>query len=222
MGGTIPAAQVCALNAWARRELDDWAARPCFDAVRKARGGAGLIDYGVPRGGGGRSVVYADFLARDASGAHVPHVDAEAAQWLRHGGVRRVVTGHMPWGSEPTVIVAASAECRGRDVADGSVRVIACDTSYSGASVTDRGCAVAACTVRIDDDGADSTRLEGVRADGTRFDFVAELDAHIGRPTAGGWFVKTRLGTGEYILCRSRPGAELSSQVEYKTTAEIF
>jgi len=51
------------LNSWAAQELVNFAADPYSGNNRRDRKGGGLMDYGVPGGNGGASVIYEHFLS---------------------------------------------------------------------------------------------------------------------------------------------------------------
>lgn len=121
------------LNEWAASEVADWEAHPTWripptDATLEgwsARGGAGLIAYGTPATPV-PSVVYCRWLEDNCMPKAFP---PELSAYLSENGVRRVIVGHTPHGSCPTVIPS------------GDVYVIMADTSYSrcGANAAYRG-----------------------------------------------------------------------------------
>lgn len=93
---------VNALNAWKDKELWDYQDAPMFyidddDAWR--RGGSALINYGTP-GAGAQTVVYNNPFVNGNPVQRVPEVQ----EYLRAGGIRRLVSGHQPHGQSPTVV----------------------------------------------------------------------------------------------------------------------
>jgi hypothetical protein len=106
---------VSRLNSWARDEVRAFAEDPYTGGNSMARAGHALMDYGVPGGNGGRTVVYADFLE---NGNAVP-VSTVVEQYLAQSGVTGVLAGHKPHGDCPNVIRS------------GGLTVITADISYS-------------------------------------------------------------------------------------------
>jgi len=62
------------LNSWAAQELQSFAADPYSGNNRRDRKGGGLMDYGVPGGNGGASVVYEHFLSNGSATQLPPRV----------------------------------------------------------------------------------------------------------------------------------------------------
>eukprot|EP00961_Rhodomonas_salina_P104025 1400153-Rhodomonas_salina.1 len=77
------------------------------------------MDYGVPNGNDGKSVIYESFL-KDGNAAPLQPVLVTS---LAASGISTVVSGHIPHGDCPTVIRTRLDE--------GGVTVVMADTSYS-------------------------------------------------------------------------------------------
>jgi hypothetical protein len=103
------------LNAWAQKEVIDFTQDPYSGKNGRERKGAGLMDYGVPDGNGGATVVYEHYLDKGNS----KHIPKEVQKYLLESNINTVLSGHQPHGDCPNVICT------------GSVKVITADTSYS-------------------------------------------------------------------------------------------
>ena len=192
---------VRALNAFHTSQVEEYVrAFPPRSGTFSYDGRAGdlLMDYGVPGGAGGKSVVYASFL----KDGNATEVDPAVEDFMAGSGVNTVVAGHTPHGDCPMVISG--------DV----VRVITADTSYShfghksAWGVDNRGCAIG--EVLIGRDGA--CLIHGILADGTLYDFKLSPpgqsggDPYVGRKVPGGGWVKCRLSQEDaqgkiYVSC---------------------
>jgi len=143
-----------ALNAWCRQEVADFVSDPYSGKNGRDRKGSGLMDYGVPGGNGGATVVYSHNL-RNGNGAHLA---PEVRAYLGASGIKSVITGHQPHGDCPQVIRS------------GLVTAISADTSYSQMGhksawgVDNRGEAVS--EVLLYADGG--SEVHGVLADGSK------------------------------------------------------
>jgi len=137
------------------------------------------MDYGVPDGNGGATIIYADFLV---NGNAAP-LDHSVAQYLARGGITSVVSGHKPHGDCPLVFLSHG------------ITVTTADTSYSkfGAKsdwgVNNRGDACG--EVVLLPSGA--ITAEGVLADGRPYSWALPADPFIGRPLPEGFWVKTKV-----------------------------
>lgn len=86
--------------------------------------------------------------------------DVAVAQWLRAGGVRRVITGHKPAGDSPAICSSIYT----------GVEVITADTSFSDTSKPDnRGAAIASVLVQGESPDANHTEIAGILRDGREF-----------------------------------------------------
>ena len=86
--------------------------------------------------------------------------DVAVAQWLRAGGIRRVITGHKPAGDSPAICSSGYT----------GVEVITADTSFSDTSKPDnRGAAIASVLVQGESAEANHTEIAGVLRDGREF-----------------------------------------------------
>ena len=173
-----------AMNAYLAAGMQDHADRPDWDSKRETRGGESLMALQNRCAMWGRSIVsncYADggnistpqaeakreqAWARaetDAlayEGVSSNPRDVSVAQWLRAGGIRRVITGHKPTGDSPAV---CSSEYTG-------VEVITADTSFSDTSKPDnRGAAIASVLVQGESSTANHTEIAGTLRDGRHF-----------------------------------------------------
>ena len=187
------------LNALLRLGLAEHAARPYWDAARRARGGEQLMALQNRDAMWGRSVIsncYCDggtitsakaAQQRAAKLEKEPRAvtaasfravcadprDAAVAAWLRRGGVRRVVVGHKPSGDS---VAPLSWRYTG-------VEILSADTSYADPSAADgRGVSMACLTLRGPSLLENHARLSGVLRDGTPH--AARLDT-LGGPEHG-------------------------------------
>ena len=192
------------LNSWKQAQVEAWKARPTWDPAQGdqmydagARGGHALMDYAVSFKGSEPSVIQCRHLKNSGMPAPMPE---ELCTRLHMGGIYRMVVGHTPHGSCPTVIRNGTAER--------PVLVVMADTSYSDMSRPDnRGDAVS--TVVILNDG--SVTVDGALQDGTKIGYTLKPDASacqhelIGQCEPDGTeeqkFVKARLvPSGDYLL----------------------
>eukprot|EP00928_Gymnodinium_smaydae_P047345 TRINITY_DN31592_c0_g1_i1.p1 TRINITY_DN31592_c0_g1~~TRINITY_DN31592_c0_g1_i1.p1 ORF type:complete len:728 (-),score=133.43 TRINITY_DN31592_c0_g1_i1:16-2082(-) len=99
---------IAALNAWGRQQVEDWIERPTWVVPPTeptldswaARGGAELIAYGTPATRV-PSVVYSRWLDSNFMPKPFP---SELTQFLQKQGIRRLIVGHTPHGSCPTIV----------------------------------------------------------------------------------------------------------------------
>jgi len=194
---------VHALNTWTQQQLDEHAARPQWGPARGSdRGGHGLLDYGVPNGFHGATVVYATNL----DNGNAVHIKPAVAAFLARSNVHSVVNGHVPHGDCPLVIRTQAQ------------RVITADTSYSDMAQPDnRGCAVSEVVLHADG----HAHVHGVLKDGRAIEYRlappqqrdaeattttttdAMFDPYIGKPLKDNSWVKAKLkGQDTYIVCR--------------------
>jgi len=111
------------LNAWARREIEEWERAPTWTQPPmsssyegwKGRAGSELICYGTPASRV-PTVVYCRFLTDQCMPLQYP---PDLVAHLIRNGVKNVVVGHTPHGNAPTVIQS------------NGVAIIMGDTSYS-------------------------------------------------------------------------------------------
>ncbi len=197
--GTVPGveARAAGVDAWAAR-LNAWYRDQlaAFEA-NELEGGrpawTPLVAYQAPQPGkrtNQRSVVY----GRNADADNNPQlpcaavVDACAAE-----GIHRILVGHTPNGDSPSVL---------RDPARLFELIIA-DNSYSRLPHGSR--------VLIDEDAVEiaaHTQLDDGQAYQVAFRLAhGDPDSPLGlRTRDGGWLVKARLTTGDYVLFRYLPG----------------
>eukprot|EP00911_Craspedida_sp_UC1_P000694 UC1_evm1s530 len=170
---------VLRLNAWKDAQVAAFEADPYTGTNNQTRAGHGLMDYGVPNGNGGATIIYADWL----DNGNATPVDAAVARYLARSGVTSVVTGHKPHGDCPLVFVSHG------------ITVTTGDTSYSKFGhksewgVDNRGPAVG--EVVLGPDG--SVRGSGLLADEREYSWALPEDKLIGRPLPDGFWVKTRI-----------------------------
>lgn len=203
------------LNAWYRREVDDWIQNPTWsydDAGRPTRGGNELLKYVLPDYPA--SVVMGRHLLPSGMPALLPRhvVDTLAAA---SNGIERVIVGHTPHGNCPTFI--------NHDVGEGhavtqKLQVVMCDTSYSDAKAADnRG--QAASDVVLEPDG--TVRVRGVLEDGRPIAFDSR-DPLIGRPLADGMQVKAKMAdsaSDEYLVYSVKNGHSYS--YDYRAAEDL-
>lgn len=204
------------LNAWARGQVEEYASSEEYWMGKntKERKAHALMDYGVPGGNGGQTVVY----GRWGDGSSNP-ISQELKTFLEEAGISSILCGHTPVGSSPAVVMG-----RG-------ITVISADTSYSDVGhrsewgVDNRGQAVS--EVLAFRDGR--VRVHGRLEDGAEIDFEVNAphqsgeDDVVGRAVGDGWVVRAKLKEGGgCVLARGvRPvqyrrvtRAELQSMIE--------
>jgi len=168
---------VAALHAWKDAQVQDWISNPLWsgdagtessqvggsgkgltpwrtkDGCILSGGGQALQDYGLFTDG--PTVVLGRHLQKTGMPMEVPHA---AISILNKGGIRRVVVGHTPHGTCPTIIKTAAP-----GVEEPGLVVVMADTSYSDMKAADnRGRAVS--EVLLLDDG--KVRVHGELPDG--------------------------------------------------------
>jgi len=224
---------VHALNEWKSEQLREWRAEPLWrwDSAHKSgrdfwttppRGGHLLMDYVVP--GCEPSVVMARHLQKSGMPELMP---SEMVDALNAQGITRLVVGHTPHGTCPTVVKQGSSAAGDEGGGgDGAFEVIMCDTSFSDLKAPDnRGAAIS--SVVIHPEGFVS--VKGVLADGQGVAYtlgagVGPEDEYVGRiepsyeddeptgaavsaePSSCKRFVKARLESGKYLLCNVSKG----------------
>lgn len=163
--------------------------------------GSALLQYimrDMPDGTEQPSVVYNGWLHRASYQPLQP--DEPTLAWLREGGVRCIVSGHLPYGDAPLVLQLGEG-----------MRAITADTSYA-ASVTwedklekvdstipGRGQRTV-CEILLGPDPGNG-RIHGVLANGVPYEARLDDDT-IGRVTSDGWRVKAKVG-GQLLLCKN-------------------
>lgn len=170
------------LNAWKDEQVREWihepswsgtrppdrstsslASSPCqwktTDGYELRGGGQSLMDYAAA--GGQASVVLGRHLLKSGMPMQVPE---EAMLMLNRAGVRRLVVGHTPHGTCPTIFKSG-----GPAMAEPGLLVVMADTSYSDIKSKDcRGRAVS--EVQLLDDG--QVHVQGVLPDGRGFAYT--------------------------------------------------
>ena len=212
----------CKLNEWYLKQVEEWITQPNWADPQttlssSCRGGHALIHYAVPNDT--PSVINGGHLGRNG----MPEPAGEAlASTLNKAGVERLVVGHIPHGSSPTVI-----KSRGYGVDDPILEIIMCDTSYSDMGVDDnRGIAVS--ELVIESSGA--AHVHGVQHDGDELEFnlapgVGPASELIGQlePVDDGRFVKAYIPKRrEFILCRVRGFTVSYDFLTVEETKSIF
>ena len=199
-----------ALNAWCREEVAAFVSDPYSGKNGRDRKGSGLMDYGVPGGNGGATVMY----SRNLNNGNGEHIAPAVREYLVASGIKSVITGHQPHGDCPLVIRS------------GQVTAISADTSYShmghrsGWGTDNRGDAVS--EVLLYADGG--IKVHGVLADGNKVMYqlggVGE-DKFVGRQLSDGYWVKAKTegaAGAKYVLCLGE-GFELT--VSRRTEREM-
>ena len=188
------------INAWIQSEVSDWLDHPHYDADRCHRGGEGLIGYANQSCMSSRTVVYNSWLTNGHPVAPGPGL----AGALAGAGIRRVFSGHQPFGDHPLVMKAHG------------VKVVTADTSYSDVNADDnRGAAVASIVCNLDPSAPD-THITGRLACGAGFDFLVDADDLIGRhcysSVGSEWITAYLPGSSHYVL-RSGAGFDVSHRL---------
>jgi hypothetical protein len=219
-----------ALNAWCKQEVADFAADPFGGKNGRDRKGSGLMDYGVPGGNLGATVIYDHYLS-NGNGKHIaPDVQA----YLLRSSITSVISGHQPHGDCPLVIRT------------GRVTAITADTSYSEMGhksswgVDNRG-EKAVSELLLYRDG--SSEVHGVLADGTGIYYKLppgghvpfpplstgpEGDVFVGRQLANGFWIKARYiqiifgFVSTPVRCFERPHARFVDSDAVETRACVF
>eukprot|EP00754_Rhynchopus_humris_P001670 Rhum_TRINITY_DN10961_c0_g1::Rhum_TRINITY_DN10961_c0_g1_i1::g.41254::m.41254 len=159
---------VAALRRFKDGCLEDWVRNPYFAEAEAAgapatRAGDALITYGYSRLMRRHTVMTVSFLNRGRPSPDI--LCDDVLGYLRAAGIKRVVTGHQPYGDSPGVI------------RKGGVVVVFADTSFSDPTAPDcRGAAAASVVLEEDD-----TRISGTLADGTRYSFALSEAPLVGR-----------------------------------------
>jgi len=153
---------VSALNAWGHAALQQWSRYPLYDASR-FRGGYALRGYCYKPTIRTFSVVLETLFGNDAGTANEDHprpISDDVVQYLNAAGVQRLVVGHKPFGSTPTILQHPTFEA------------VCADTSYSDYSAPDtRGKAVAEVCIQ-GSPTRNRTYVHGVLATGQPYSFV--------------------------------------------------
>ena len=221
--GTVPGgssreqdvhAWVRALNSWAQNEVHVFKTDPYSGKNGRGRKGGGLIDYGVPGGNAGATVIY-DHNLENGNGRHMMK---EVQEFLLKSNIVNVISGHQPHGDCPLIL--KTGECT----------AITADTSYSKmgnkSSWGDDNRGDAVSEVLLDLNG--HAHVHGVLADGTAIaytlrpgtaaaktkskplealDVVLDYDLFVGRQLRTGYWVKAKIpplpgrSDSQYLLC---------------------
>ena len=157
-------------------------------------------------------------MARHLDGDGMP-LDAPSSlvHELNDDGIKRLIVGHTPHGTCPTVIKSG-----GEMYNSPQLEVILADTSYSDTSAPDsRGGAVSEVVLYPDS----TVRILGVLQDSSTYDYtlgqgVGKPDEIVGLLETPWWgvpkreadgkamprFVKAKLSNGKYLMCRVTDG----------------
>jgi len=160
--------------------------------------GSALLQYGMrdmPDDSRQPSVVYNGWLGDDYQPLEP---DEETVSWLRRGGIKRVVSGHLPHGEAPLVLRPSE-----------DLACIACDCCYAGVVARfgdtepeeERGNERALAVSEVLLEASGSTQITGILADGTAYESHLD-DPAIGCLTEDGWRVKGRVGM-QLLLSRN-------------------
>ena len=185
---------VDALNAWCQGEVAAFESDPYSGKNGRDRKGSGLMDYGVPGGNGGATVMYSNNLD-EGNGKHIA---LAVRKYLGASGIKSVITGHQPHGDCPLVIRS------------GQVTAISADTSYSkmghnsGWGTDNRGDAVSEVLLYA---GGGIT-VHGVLADGNKVRY------QLGEEGGGDKFVGRQLSDGNWVKAKTE-GAAGAAGAEY-------
>lgn len=204
-----------ALNAFMAENVAEFERQPRWDCERH-RGGELIMNYGVPNGFSGATVVYNSYMVN----GNCVEPDEEVIKYLSNAGIRRVFTGHQPTGDCPAVISV-----------DG-LSVFMCDTSYSDVKAdksrnpaNNRGKALSNVVIT-----SESTTVTGFLASGESHGYSLKVsgnqslpDSLIGKELLDGSWVKTIVdndllvakGEGWNVLARRISVEETLSEVKY-------
>lgn len=198
-------AQKCSLERWATQlnsfytsQIHEFERMPKWvgSGAQKRRGGTALMDYGVPNGNGGNTVVYTGFKGKNGPGPMEPAV----SEYMTEQGACWLVIGHQPQGIAPTVI------------ADNGINILCCDTSYS--DVKSKPDLRGKCVTHVSLTNTQAT-LRGVLDDGSEHlctvpapRLRASVDensanALIGRELPTGRWVKTVCSDGKLLVAKA-------------------
>lgn len=183
-------AWVDALNAWYRDQMALYQRSELTAAGEAAW--TPLVAYQAPLPGtrlNQSSVVYARPTDDDGNPSLPP---PEVTGALLRDGVRRVVVGHSPVGDSPALLRSSEFE------------LLAADNSYSPVEAGTR--------ILLSDDRIESDAVVGLAGGVERVRIIQDFgdDSPIGkRLVEGGFLVKGRLSSGDYLLHRSRPGFQV-------------
>jgi len=109
------------LNQWKNGQLDEFMGTPTQEDMclfPKKRPASKLMDYGVPGGNGGKTLIYNDFLDKDSK-AKV--LDEANLLQLKSGEIKTIVVGHRPHMDSPYVMKSGYK--------DNEVTIVTADTS---------------------------------------------------------------------------------------------
>uniref|UniRef100_A0A7S4I846 Calcineurin-like phosphoesterase domain-containing protein n=1 Tax=Odontella aurita TaxID=265563 RepID=A0A7S4I846_9STRA len=175
-----------ALNNYALENIAEYERQPRWDKKRR-RGGESIMNYGVPGGFGGATVVYNSFMTN----GNCDKPDESVIKYLSNAGIQRVFTGHQPTGDCPAVI------------STDRVTMFLCDTSYSNTKAdksrnpsNNRGEATTNVII-----SCESTTVTGVLASGETHGYTLKasgdeslLESLVGKELLDGSWVKSIVG----------------------------
>ena len=182
---------VTALDAWKKEAIAEFVANPGYregeDVLDEPqRGGSQFFAYFYRRAIHDKSVAIHATLSK---GAVIPPSPAIALA-LSRDGIRRVVSGHKPYGDAPTIVRRHGVE------------FVLGDMSYSDPRAPNkRGCAVAEVVI-VEGQDDSHVLLHGRLASGIEY-ACDTRDPWIGR-MVGDWVVELSLPSGWYLLSRGR------------------
>jgi len=195
------------LNQWAAGELDDYVKQPTWEEypgpgnTTGKRGGQNLIEYGLPGGNNGKTIIYSYHLPN----GNAVDLSEKTENYLVSNGIHRVIVGHQPHGDCPTVI------------SSGRVQVVTGDTSYSQVPAKgddNRGPAVSEIMLFEE---SQKVRVHGNLLDERKIDYElacphvksseSSCDDLIGKQLKDNFWVKSKLRDlpedgKEYLVCR--------------------
>ena len=219
---------VAALNAWAHQSVLQWQRQPEWNAQHTVRGGHALRGYCYKPSMLGRSITVETMFTDPAGHNHAnpqPRA-ADVVEYLRRSNIQRVVVGHKPFGSTPTLLRQHHVEA------------VTTDTSYSDSTALDtRGHAVSEVCIQ-GSPHHNRVVYHGILKDGTRYTTAAPCrvaggaacdcandagaggggvgDPLVGMRTADGWLVVATVPAGGdtgYLLRRGQPGHIVQERV---------
>jgi hypothetical protein len=212
------------LNQWYQREVEAWINQPKWNTERSDRGGNELLKYVLP-----------DYDMSVIMGRHLypsgmpKQLSDEMAMILSENAIQKLILGHTPHGTCPTVIkqhqvhTSVAQICPVLSSSSTSTtfqEVIMCDTSYSDMSASDnRG--IAASELVVDQTNGEVS-INGILPDGNEIAFKT-TDEFIGHELLDGTIVKARLKGKKqdtYLVFSVQNGFQYT--YHYRTRDEIL
>lgn len=201
------------LNAWAKSELEKYiegygeAGQAQLPPSQRA--GHALMDYCVPGGNEGATVVYTGYMHNGLPSSE----GKEVTDYLLAGGVNTVAVGHQPVGDCPGVIRSPVTVVNGDSSYAASQRL---GTPIQRAWGTDNRGDRCVCEILFHRETGE-VKVRGILADGTPFEYsIGESgDPLVGRVTSGQWIKASMKAANEpnYLLAKPGHGHDIKHSV---------